>query len=123
MGVMRLTELKPRFYGAGGEGVFQRDAHGHLVPAPERTGIGLSFDCPCPSCAAQREGDSYRDFHLRISVSFENPLDGGPPLRGDRPLWTRTGDTFETITLKPSILVRDRCGWHGFVRNGEVIDA
>ena len=40
---MKLTDLNPRWVGAGGEGI--SDADGNPVPA--RAGIGLSFDCPC----------------------------------------------------------------------------
>ena len=39
------------------------------------------------------------------------------------PTWQRTGDTFETLTLHPSILrspQKGGCGWHGWVTNGEV---
>jgi len=51
---------------------------------------------------------------------LDPPLDGGPPVDGPKHVWTRTGDTFETLTLRPSILRMDGCRWHGFVTNGEV---
>jgi hypothetical protein len=54
-------------------------------------------------------------------VPFANPIDGGPQL--ERHGWQRTGDTFETLTLTPSILrarARGGCGWHGFITNGAV---
>lgn len=115
---MRLIQLHPRFVGAGGEGVFNPGPDGTLVPAPERTGVGISFDCPCPTCTAARTGDEDRDFHLRVYVGFANPLDGGPAFEGGGPKWVRTGDTFETMTLQPSILRvpgKGGCGWHGYV--------
>lgn len=42
--------------------------------------------------------------------------------------WQRTGDTFETLTLSPSILVNanapreypDICHFHGFITNGAI---
>jgi len=111
---VRLTELDPRFVGAGGEGISNADGS----PAPERTGVGLSFLCPCPACTAQRTGDPDEDFHLRVYVSFQNPLDGGAPFNDQTPKWTRVGDTFETMTLQPSILSvegKGGCGWHGYV--------
>lgn len=121
---MKLTELNPRWVGAGGEGVSDKDGN----PVPERHGVGLSFDCPCASCAAKRTGNEESDFYLRVFVGFANPLDGGPP-HDPRPgaQWQRTGDTFETLTLTPSIQ-RHRvgdggCDWHGFVTNGEVTNA
>lgn len=106
---MKLTELDPHWVGAGGEGVSDKDGH----PVPERHGVGLSFNCP--------EGCDSRGY-----VSFENPLDGGPAYE-IRPgqQWQRTGDTFETLTLTPSIQrhkVGDHgCSWHGFITNGEII--
>jgi Family of unknown function (DUF6527) len=115
---MKLTELDPHWVGAGGEGISDKDGN----PVPERHGVGLSFLCPCPQCTAKRTGDPDRDFYLRHFVEFANPLDGGPPHDG-RVTWQRTGDTFETLTLTPSILsdpAKGGCGWHGFVTNGEV---
>ncbi len=100
---MRLTELDPRWISVTG-----------------RHGQGVSFECP--HCR-----DSY------LGVWFANPIDGGPPI-GEKerthtdkngrvrvnPLWTRQGDTFETLTLTPSIDVSEAGHWHGFITNGEV---
>jgi hypothetical protein len=124
---MKLVDLNPRWVGAGGEGVYNADG----TPAAPRSGVGISFDCPCPTCTAKRTGDADHDWYLRVFVGFANPLDGGPahdPRPGQQ--WTRTGDTFETLQLSPSIR-RHRvgdggCDWHGFVGSagaaaGEVI--
>ena len=108
---MRLVDLNPSWVGAGGEGVSAKDG----TPVPKRHGIGIMFDCPC-GCA------------VWVYVSFENPVDGGPPrlnpgLNPGEPRWHRTGDTFDALTLKPSILKSKKkggCGWHGFVTNGEI---
>jgi hypothetical protein len=35
-------------------------------------------------------------------------------------LWRREGDTFDTLTLSPSVDASPSGHWHGFVRNGEV---
>ena len=102
---MKLIELNPHWVGAGGAGIYDKD----MNPTPKREGIGVSFDCPC-GCA------------LRGFVPFENPLDGGQKV-GNGPHWTREGDTFETLTVKPSILrskEKGGCGWHGFITAGEV---
>ena len=104
---MRLTELKPRFYGAGGPGITRGGK-----PVPARHGIGMTFDCPC-GC-----GD-------RVAVNFGNPTDGGPPyLSEGQPSWHRHGADFETMTLSPSILRVPAdgldCAWHGFVTEGEI---
>lgn len=103
---MRLTDLSPEFLDAGGEGI--SDAHGQ--PVPHRVGVGVQFNCPC-GCGRP------------CFVHFENPLDGGPSVSGPSPAWRRTGDTFDKMTLHPSILrsaARGGCGWHGWITNGDV---
>lgn len=107
---MKLTDLDPAFLGAGGEGVYDKDGN----PAPRREGVGILLNCPCGN----------NDENHKLYVPFANPLDGGPSLYGERG-WQREGDTFEKLTLSPSILRRDPdgCGWHGFIRNGEIVQA
>jgi len=103
---VRLVDLNPYWVGHGGEGVTQDGK-----PVPRREGLGLAYDCPCGKCETGR------------FVAFRNPLDGGLPIHPDRALWDRTGDTFETLTLTPSILHtpgKGGCGWHGYITNGEV---
>lgn len=108
---MRLTELEPRWWGEG------------------TRILGVSFRCP--HCQT-----------VRLGVAFANPPDGGGPsaivgvtmphaIRDlihvtrefDVPpghLWQRTGDTFESMTLAPSIDASKAGHWHGNVTNGEV---
>ncbi len=95
--VTKLTELNPRWCVASGD--------------ESRSGMGMTMDCP-----NSRES--------RIGVWFSNPLDGLPPISG-KPLWERTGDSFENLTLSPSVRVSTGEGelWHGFVRDGEAVDA
>lgn len=105
---MRLIDLNPRFLGSGGEGITDSLTG---LPSPERHGVGVLFDCPC-GCG--------RD----CFVPFANPLDGGPSVHGNGNSWARTGETFEALTLTPSILrspERGGCGWHGFITNGAVL--
>ena len=81
--------------------------------------VGVSFKCV--ACA---------DDQCRTWVYFDPPLDPGQVFQ---PAWARTGDTFETLTLTPSIRVRmtlpymDKADdppygvhWHGFVPNAVV---
>lgn len=89
---MRLSELHPQFVGAGGD----------------REGVGLIFDCPC-GC------------RTLAYVGFRNPIDGGEPFEDGHPTWLREGDTFDNLSLSPSIHRRRACGWHGWIRNGEVL--
>lgn len=102
---MKLTELNPQWIGTGGEGVTDKNGN----PVPHRKSVGIEFNCPC-GC------------DLPCFVPFKNPIDGGPGVCADHG-WEREGDTFETLTLKPSILRKSGCGWHGFITNGEVINA
>lgn len=105
---MKLTELDPSFVGMGGDGVTDREGR----PVPRREGVALAFDCPLgASCSLSTP--TYKHRHV---VNFANPLDGGPPVHPT--VWHRTGDTFETLSLTPSILSRQGpggCGWHGFI--------
>ena len=104
---MRLADLDPRWVGAGGPGITREGQ-----PVPERTGVGISFECPCGRCG------------IRCYVPFHNPLDGVPAVESRGPHWNRSGETFDTLTLTPSILRstdKGGCGWHGFVTNGAVI--
>lgn len=81
----------------------------------------IVFDCP-----VHIGGECDRQ---RIWVPFEPPLDPGPLAQS--PIhWARSGDSFDTLTLAPSIRYRDsdengqlREHWHGFVTNGEVTNA
>lgn len=71
--------------------------------SPGRHGMGIHFLCPC-GC------------DRLYGAFFANPLDGGPPFdQGEG--WERTGDTFETLTLSPSLLF-DRGHWHGWLKDG-----
>ncbi len=72
-----------------------------------RHGQGVNFLCPC-GC------------ERFIGVAFTKPLDGGAPLPSGA-LWEREGETFETLTVSPSIRHGDH--WHGYIRNGEVLNA
>jgi hypothetical protein len=92
---MLLSELEPSWWTAT-EG---------------RTGMGLAF--LCPHCKTQMLG-----------VWFANPLDGGPAATADSspaPRWKREGETFETLTLTPSIDASTSGHWHGHIRNGEIV--
>ena len=104
---MKLADLNPTFFDYGGEGVTKADGS----PVPRRSGVGMIFDCPCGKCGVQAQ------------VEFSLALDG-EPWRPKTPTWTRMGDSFDTMTLSPSIHRAERlggCGWHGWVRNGNVI--
>jgi hypothetical protein len=98
--VQSLIDLEPRW----------------LTSGDNRHGMGVSFRCP--HC------------ETRLAVWFENPIDGGAsinPANHRGPLWKRSGDSFETLTLATSIDAKERdpdtravvtLHWHGFISNG-----
>jgi hypothetical protein len=94
---VKFSELEPEWFGI------------HGGPA----NAGVEFRCPCrPDCSE------------RIPVTFTVALDGSPVvIHGQQ--WVRSGETFETLTLSPSVDCSHWPGrhWHGFVRNGEIVNA
>jgi len=112
---MKLIDLKPRWFDVPGVGT-NRD--------------GVTFFCPCDKCRA--------GVPVRLGIQFANPIEGHtlPPMTDsdklrhvhdlgtfDVPpgtLWQRTGETFETLTLSPSVDASKSGHWHGHVTNGEI---
>ena len=118
---MRLADLNPRWFSQGAD----------------RRGQGLTFDCP--HCVAARA-----EHPTRLGVAFVPTLDGGAPIglnpkqlwpalwpesESDGPKtttvppgihWQRAGDTFDTLTLSPSVDASASGHWHGFIVNGEI---
>lgn len=95
---------------------------------PDGPRIGVTFRCP-RGCAEGVFGNG--SCGGWIYVPFANPLDGAaPPARGG---WNREGETFEAMTLSPSILIPVipptgaapgfGCGWHGHVIAGVIVEA
>jgi Family of unknown function (DUF6527) len=63
----------------------------------------------CPNCG------------VACSVWFRVPIGGGenPFVKeSKRPLWDRTGDDLETVTLHPSLKMFDH--FHSWIRNGKL---
>jgi hypothetical protein len=113
--LIKLVDLNPSWVGSGGSDVRDKDGK----PVPRREGVGIIFDCPCGKHGEDRS--EAREYDFRVFVHLKQPLDGGPPIVSEpRPTWDREGDTFESLTLRPSIQRVDGCRWHGFVTNGEV---
>lgn len=101
---MKLTDLNPRW--AADYDILVGD---HVVHDEDRKGMAVTFDCP--HCRT-----------TRLGVFFRNPVDGKPPSDDfdDKRLWTRAGETFETLSLTPSIDASASGHWHGFITNGEI---
>lgn len=102
---MRLADLNPRWGKDFSDGPITR----------------INFDCP--QCRVE-------DKHQMLSVPFSPTMPDGvlqklgvpwphPHVNGGK-VWNRTGDTFETLTLTPSVDCSSSGHWHGFITNGEV---
>jgi hypothetical protein len=104
---VKLTDLEPHWVGHGGDSVVVT-ATGESIQ--RREAVALGFTCPC----GNGEG---------VCLPLENPLDGGPRVEGFHAYWRREGESFETLTLTPSIQRRDVCRWHGFITSGEIVTA
>jgi hypothetical protein len=115
---VRLVDLDPRWSGSNywRDGVEYSPGAGDPAFPGGRHGMGITFDCP-----VHGEG-------CRLGVPFENPIDGGPKGRGaqGKYWWQRSGETFDTLTLSPSVHVHDGDAengpthWHGHIENGEI---
>lgn len=93
---MKLVDLNPRWFTTG--------------DSPDI--VGVTFDCP--HCR-----------HERLGVLFVEEIDrDGLPNSThwavNKKKWNRQGETFETLTLSPSIDASESGHWHGFIRNGEI---
>jgi hypothetical protein len=98
---MRLVDLEPHW--AMDADILVGDA---ILHDADRHGMGVTF--LCPHCRV-----------TRLGVFFRNPIDGKGASDAPR-LWQRTGDTFEALSLSPSIDASAHGHWHGFIQNGEV---
>lgn len=99
---MKLTDLDPRW--ACDADIVIGGVARHYEG---RQGMAVSFECPhCREC--------------RLAVWFANPIDGLPPTDDATKLWQRTGETFETLTLTPSIDASKDGHWHGFITGGDI---
>lgn len=97
---MRLVDLEPRYYGRS--------------PTDR---LGISFDCPhCP-------GDGPR---LAIAIhmdgtNFDPDPDNSQQFAAGETVWTiASGDSFQNLSLTPSVDASQHGHWHGFITNGEI---
>ena len=65
----------------------------------------VALELTCPNCGDKR------------IAWFKNPIGGGPAIKIS-PLWDRSGDTLETVSLTPSFEAPG-C-YHGWIKNGEL---
>lgn len=108
---MRLIELEPHWIGLNG------------WSANEPLYVGLSFLCPHCPIDAPKHGEHRR---RRLAVSFWPPIDPGnwlskitpPPATGHKRI---SGETFDTLTIDPSIGFDSIGHWHGRIVDGLIV--
>lgn len=98
---MKLTELDPRWY---------------TVEGANGAAVGISFDCP--HCRTQRLGVAFH--HKGHEAMEDSVIHAASPLTNH--IWDIEGDTFENLTLTPSVDASQVAGghWHGHITNGEI---
>ena len=100
---MRLVDLRPKW----------------VLPCMNWSGdepyhIGIAFNCPvCGKRLAVRFRPAIDKHGLKERWGWPNDM------VGDGIAWQRTGDTFDTLTLQPSINFMPH-DWHGDITNGEL---
>jgi len=109
---MRLIDLEPRW--AMDADIVIGGVSRHY---DDRHGMGLSFECP--HCVARERATGDKRV-VRLGVYFSNPVDGLPPTDDATHLWQRSGETFDDLTLTPSIDASNDGHWHGFITNGAI---
>ena len=73
---------------------------------------GIMFQCPL---CYQRNGH-----FIQVTFADRGVADpyGSQNSEGRPSRWTVTGTGMEDLTLRPSIWLKNSCGWHGYVTNG-----
>lgn len=100
---MRLADLDARFVVATDTGWRDVDAFADAQ--------GVLFDCP--KCLGHKIMAWWPNAPSQLA---------GDPSGGKR--WNASGTSLDDLTLSPSILLTspEGCGWHGFVRDGKILD-
>ncbi len=99
----RLVDLNPRWVGI------------HNFDVNSIYYIGVTFDSPTTG--------------KRLAVLFEPAIDpaglaakyGWSTYFPESKKWQRTGETFDSLTLSPSLDFSSSGDWHGFINNGRTL--
>jgi hypothetical protein len=83
------------------------DLDPHWVIEEDTEKAAFLCRCPCGGCDEDR----------LLYIPFNNPAGPGPVASRERG-WRRRGETFETLTVEPSIRRLEGCLWHGVLTDG-----
>lgn len=98
---MRLIELDPRWYSTSG------DVH-----------HGMTFNCPhCPTSGSRLA------IALHVDDTNFDPDPANPQqFAAGEAIWTIIGgDSFENLSLSPSVDASAHGHWHGYITNGYIV--
>ncbi len=76
---------------------------------------------PCPKCAAAGNPHGVLSFFPNVQLHPSSDL--GKNKDGKDVRWTPSGTDLADLSLSPSIQIQGGCNWHGFITNGETVDA
>lgn len=114
---MRLTELDPRWAVFASMSPGCKQGLTFLCPHCKAIRLGVFFDQPICGCKPVD-----LDFYQKSQRDVDSPLHS-PELHDvhmGRVLWHREGDSFENLTLTPSVDASAFGHWHGFITGGEI---
>jgi hypothetical protein len=126
---MKLTELEPQFVKYVTQSPDDQFAEGRATPAEFLHHVATAQEAQgivflCPACF-KRNGGSVGTHAIEVSFSGKGAKDhqGSRNREGKPSRWTVSGNTYDDLTLRPSILIdpaKPGCdGWHGFITNGD----
>lgn len=98
---MKLTDLEPRYFAT-------REGERH----------GISFRCPhCPESGQRLVIALHLD-----GTNFDPDPNNPQQFASGEMVWTISGgDSFENLSLTPSVDASSSGHWHGFITNGECV--
>lgn len=110
---MKLIELEPRWLSAP-------DSNGARIGKVQTFQEAQGIRFWCPRCAAAKADNIYPLGAHQVIIWFADR--NVPSCYFPKPYrWSVAGNSFENLTLAPSVHLTPGCGWHGWIRNGEVI--
>ncbi len=76
----------------------------------------------CPLCYSKKGNTLVGVHHVEVTFKDCGVKDhqGCHNAQGKPVRWEVSGNSFDNLTLTPSILLQGGCGWHGFVTQGLV---
>lgn len=100
---MRLIELEPR----------------HFVRGDNPSPVGITFDCPC--CVGKENGTRLAIALHEDGTNFDPDPSNPQQFEAGETVWTIVGgDSFDNLSLSPSVDASKAGHWHGRITNGEI---